>query len=100
MLQRQLAEIIGLEDHVIEFEEGQRLLALEPELDRIEGQHAVDGEVRADITQQIDIAELAQPFVIIDHYCVGWPVAAGRSEERRVGKECVSTCRSRWLPSH
>src|SRR3546814_19175715 len=22
--------------------------------------------------------------------------AAGRSEERRVGKECVSTCRSRW----
>src|SRR3546814_13229629 len=23
---------------------------------------------------------------------------AGRSEERRVGKECVSTCRSRWSP--
>src|SRR3546814_14695018 len=22
----------------------------------------------------------------------------GRSEERRVGKECVSTCRSRWWP--
>src|SRR3546814_16019107 len=22
------------------------------------------------------------------------------SEERRVGKECVSTCRSRWLPYH
>src|SRR3546814_2835523 len=25
---------------------------------------------------------------------------ADRSEERRVGKECVSTCRSRWSPSH
>src|SRR3546814_15580751 len=25
---------------------------------------------------------------------------AERSEERRVGKECVSTCRSRWSPSH
>src|SRR3546814_21061136 len=25
---------------------------------------------------------------------------APRSEERRVGKECVSTCRSRWSPSH
>src|SRR3546814_11390506 len=24
----------------------------------------------------------------------------GRSEERRVGKECVSPCRSRWLPDH
>src|SRR3546814_7768444 len=23
-----------------------------------------------------------------------------RSEERRVGNECVSTCRSRWSPSH
>src|SRR3546814_13479645 len=25
---------------------------------------------------------------------------ACRSEERRVGKECVSTCRSRWSPYH
>src|SRR3546814_3989144 len=25
---------------------------------------------------------------------------AVRSEERRVGKECVSTCRSRWSPYH
>src|SRR3546814_19165847 len=24
--------------------------------------------------------------------------AGDRSEERRVGKECVSTCRSRWSP--
>src|SRR3546814_15748195 len=27
-------------------------------------------------------------------------MAASRSEERRGGKECVSTCRSRWSPSH
>src|SRR3546814_15033005 len=27
-------------------------------------------------------------------------VAQLRSEERRVGKECVSTCRSRWWPYH
>src|SRR3546814_11285276 len=26
--------------------------------------------------------------------------SATRSEERRVGKECVSTCRSRWSPYH
>src|SRR3546814_868839 len=26
--------------------------------------------------------------------------AESRSEERRVGKECVSTCRSRWSPYH
>src|SRR3546814_6800220 len=27
-------------------------------------------------------------------------IGADRSAERRVGKECVSTCRSRWSPSH
>src|SRR3546814_12756261 len=27
-------------------------------------------------------------------------VGLTRSEERRVGKECVSTCRSRWSPYH
>src|SRR3546814_19504276 len=27
-------------------------------------------------------------------------LAQSRSEERRVGKECVSTCRSRWSPYH
>src|SRR3546814_9902770 len=27
-------------------------------------------------------------------------VGRHRSEERRVGKECVSTCRSRWSPYH
>src|SRR3546814_6670526 len=34
---------------------------------------------------------------------VSQPSIAGdmpRSEERRVGKECVSTCRSRWSPYH
>src|SRR3546814_9372050 len=49
------------------------------------------------------------------HAWVSWPsspmlprthtshIGAGhirRSEERRVGKECVSTCRSRWSPYH
>src|SRR3546814_14789802 len=29
-----------------------------------------------------------------------WITNGTRSEERRVGKECVSTCRSRWSPSH
>src|SRR3546814_15222634 len=28
------------------------------------------------------------------------PRVPSRSEERRVGKECVSTCRSRWSPYH
>src|SRR3546814_1061234 len=30
----------------------------------------------------------------------GYSITYTRSEERRVGKECVSTCRSRWSPYH
>src|SRR3546814_17662107 len=33
-------------------------------------------------------------------YMVKYKVMDIRSEERRVGKECVITCRSRWWPSH
>src|SRR3546814_2038486 len=33
-------------------------------------------------------------------YVVGGHQLRPRSEERRVGKECVSTCRSRWSPYH
>src|SRR3546814_20378457 len=29
-----------------------------------------------------------------------WSLLLARSEERRVGKECVSTCRLRWSPYH
>src|SRR3546814_5097251 len=35
----------------------------------------------------------------MDHVLIFGPPGLGkRSEERRVGKECVSTCRSRWSP--
>src|SRR3546814_13373327 len=32
--------------------------------------------------------------------CSIFRICADRSEERRVGKECVSTCKSRWSPYH
>src|SRR3546814_3534432 len=34
----------------------------------------------------------------VDHFAE--VIDGDRSEERRVGKECVSTCRSRWSPYH
>src|SRR3546814_4658554 len=33
-------------------------------------------------------------------HCARPELLGRRSEERRVGKECVSTCRSRWSPNH
>ena len=54
---------------------------------------------------QVDPA-LAAQFVrqYAGHYRVSPELVAAlidlRSEERRVGKECVSLCRSRWSPYH
>src|SRR3546814_1388494 len=36
----------------------------------------------------------------VEHRADGRVEPGARSEERRVGKECVSTCRSRWSPYH
>src|SRR3546814_12747332 len=42
------------------------------------------------------------PAAVVDETTVrlSRPTATRRSEERRVGTEWVSTCRSRWAPSH
>src|SRR3546814_4246961 len=47
--------------------------------------------------------DIVLPENTIVHPPINKPAALGsfhRSEERRVGKECVSTCRSRWTPYH
>src|SRR3546814_13498677 len=42
-----------------------------------------------------ELADLGHPGgIVLGHHM------KVRSEERRVGKECVSTCRSRWSPYH
>src|SRR3546814_12644821 len=56
--------------------------------DRFETAHRLD--------QYLELSVIGLDHVIeILHLPVG-----RRSEERRVGKECVSTCRSRWSPYH
>src|SRR3546814_5808573 len=55
-------------------------------------------------SSDLDNVLLAEGFTD-DEVHAGFTVYAAvgcdeRSEERRVGKECVSTCRSRWSPYH
>src|SRR3546814_12485359 len=61
---------------------------------------AKDAEVREDgrVVNDMFLMEVKKPSESEgewDYYKV-----VKRSEERRVGKECVSTCRSRWSPYH
>src|SRR3546814_11873852 len=50
--------------------------------------------IRSVAVPELSVEELSRYAVpIVDFIRI-------RSEERRVGKECVSTCRSRWAPYH
>ena len=47
------------------------------------------------------IADLSAKRMDVLVVCIaGWIPTHARSEERRVGKECTSWCRSRWSPYH
>src|SRR3546814_3270764 len=72
----------------------------------------------AEPNSQVSLVDAAMPGMlpVLNKYVVEQAVRTGldlkakinltsvferkRSEERRVGKECVSTCRSRWSPYH
>src|SRR3546814_17126274 len=50
--------------------------------------------VEIGVRQRVGLDEFAPRLDLVAHQ----PFEDFRSEERRVGKECVSTCRSRWSP--
>src|SRR3546814_13078681 len=64
-------------------------------LDAMSGRAACGAAIKAD-GYGLGAAGVGQRLA--DAGCRDFLVA--RSEERRVGKECVSTCRSRWSPYH
>src|SRR3546814_16638770 len=73
------------------------VLELVLELDLLGDGDDVLGNARsAEALLDHDIAALGTER---DLYCIRKRIHA-RSEERRVGKECVSTCSSRWSPYH
>src|SRR3546814_14986857 len=57
----------------------------------------VNGAIMADIV--IALVAGLPSYVLVKVFQPAF-FSRERSEERRVGKECVSTCRSRWSPSH
>src|SRR3546814_15392417 len=68
-------------------------------LDCIRALHADDVDVAMSYRMQADHG-FAQLPVLLGGRIDAWPVLPISSEERCVGEECVSTCRSRWSPDH
>src|SRR3546814_14472841 len=61
----------------------------------------VDGPVVLLDNQQRDERPGVRVYRVFQPAAIGAaPPLVARSEERRVGKKCVSTCRSRWSPYH
>src|SRR3546814_12094311 len=84
-LDRRAATMDGIEIDGIASHIGSQLLDVAPFIDALDRVLAL-------------VARLAAQGIQLRHLDVGGGL--GRSEERRVGKECVSTCRSRWSPYH
>src|SRR3546814_20977538 len=63
---------------------------------------AVEAAILAAEIRSGEVCEVCGAEGLLRESSGGWWHAAcdDRSEERRVGKECVSTCRSRWSPYH
>src|SRR3546814_20559676 len=70
------------------------------QLQMLEAIRAFDRQLHA-AAQPLGAADTAPVLAALeeDPFAGGIQARLTRSEERRVGKECVSTCRSRWSPS-
>src|SRR3546814_12349124 len=66
--------------------------------------HVLTGRVRAiAVTSAVRASALPDVPTVAEQGLLGFEASiwfAMKSEERRVGKACVSTCRSRWSPYH
>src|SRR3546814_4514318 len=65
-----------------------------------ERRHAAGGQSWRFVDDDRGFSDLFTEVARTCHYLIAGGQPADRSEERRVGKECVRTCRSRWSPYH
>ena len=90
-------EVVGLQHHVIEFDERKFLLAIEPQFHRIERQHAVDREMPADVAQEIDVVERVQPVGIVRHHGVAAMAALEFQELREDRADALEVLVDRFV---
>src|SRR3546814_13242587 len=110
------SDLMAYAKYVRGYRQGNVILAADPGIDTFEPEHVNSYEIglkttyRGMIPGRFNIAafyndltnqQLQYGYVSPTAQTTTTIANAGkRSEERRVGKECVSTCRSRWSPYH
>src|SRR3546814_16157115 len=82
-------------EHILAFDRNGVIHSEHTDLDPDKQRYARDTKART----LAEIVEGADVFLGLSAGGILKPEMV-RSEERRVGKECVSTCRSRWSPYH
>src|SRR3546814_5449040 len=90
------SDLIALVSDAVETGSGFRVLSPPAMLCHSAAHMLADGDLQGGLRNLWDIHCMTVGFLADDPDFY----LTLRSEERRVGKECVSTCRSRWSPYH
>src|SRR3546814_12996431 len=77
-----------------------RVARAEARLFRVGVYLTVHAESEAELADEVAAVRALGASLLVDTCTLSYRAAQARSEERRVGKDCVSTCRSRWSPCH
>ena len=89
-------EVVRLQQHVAEFGVAETRVSLhraEAAFDRVFGQHHVDGKVLADVAEEFEVAERADPIEVVDE--LRGIRGASKSRKRRICSCMPATLRSR-----
>jgi len=108
----QVAEVVGLQQHVAELGVRKSVLVGEPRLYAVFGHHLVDGDVLADVAQKLEHGYVAGPVGVVDEGCgiravleveqsLELPLDVGDVGSERVGVEQVALlAAARWVAHH
>src|SRR3546814_679895 len=99
---QEIAPLIAMGEEVLAQGDAERALTIFRQIGDIapDNAEALSGQIRALVAMGETEQAQAVLDIVPEDIAKEQPIERARSEERRVGKECVSTCRSRWSPDH
>ena len=75
----QLIKVIGLQQHVIEFQKAQILFSLQSLTDGFGLEHFIDGKMPSDVSEKINVVEILQPVIIMNEESSVFPLGVKKA---------------------